>query len=106
MKISRFLTPNESRSALRPLILSGLSGLAFFLSATAGVQAKPILIGSQSFGSDNGSVTANTPDITTATLSFRGHCLNKRDGVPDRYLRWHAPPVVRGGYARHHQHRF
>jgi hypothetical protein len=72
MKISRFLTPNESRSALRPLILSGLSGLAFFLSATAGVQAKPILIGSQSFGSDNGSVTSNTGDITTATMFHFG----------------------------------
>jgi hypothetical protein len=72
MKISQFLTPTESRSALRPLILSGLSGLAFFLSATSGVQAKPILIGSQAFGSDNGSVTASTPDITTATMFHFG----------------------------------
>jgi hypothetical protein len=72
MKISHFLTPSESRSALRPLILSTLSGLAFFLSATASVQAKPILIGSQSFGSDNGSVTASTGDITTATMFHFG----------------------------------
>lgn len=97
MKISRFLTPNESRSALRPLILSGLLGLTFFLFATAGVQAKPMLIGSQAFGSDDGSVTANTPDITTATMfHFREHCLNQRDGVPDRHLPRHAPPSRSG----------
>jgi hypothetical protein len=63
---------DKAKSALRPLILSGLSGLAFFLSATAGVQAKPILIGSQSFGSDNGSVTSNSGDITTATMFHFG----------------------------------
>jgi len=79
MKTSHFLTPTESRSAmrplptkaksaLRPLILFGLSALAIFLSATAGLRADPIVLGTQGFNAAGSVITPNTGDVTTATV--------------------------------------
>jgi len=76
MKIGHFLTPNETRSGLRPRLLFGLLALAFFLSATAGVRANTIVIGTQGFNGDTGSITANTGDITTATVFTFGNVVS------------------------------
>jgi hypothetical protein len=60
--------PTKARSALRPLILFGLSVLAIFLSAPADVRAATITIGSQGFNAAGLDITPNTGDITTATV--------------------------------------
>src|SRR5215469_7554838 len=79
MNTSHFLTPTESRSAMRPLptnaksalrslILFGLSALAIFSSATVGLRASPIVLGTQGFNAAGSDITTNTGDITTATV--------------------------------------
>jgi hypothetical protein len=42
--------------------------MAIFLSATAGVRANPILLGTQGFNAAGSNITPNTGDITTATI--------------------------------------
>jgi hypothetical protein len=71
--------PTKSRSVLRPLILCGLSAMAIFLSATAGLRADTIL-GTQGFDAHGGVITSNTGDVTTATFftfSSAGSTLNQ-----------------------------
>ena len=79
MKTSHFLTPTEFRSAmrplptkaksaLRPLILFGVSALAIFLSATVGLRASPMSLGTQGFNAAGSVITPNTGDVTTATV--------------------------------------
>jgi hypothetical protein len=60
--------PAKARSALRPLILFGLSALVIFLSAPAGVRAATITIGTQGFNAGGEVITPNTGDITTSTV--------------------------------------